>query len=99
MYDAPRDRRRTRRTAGERDPRADAPTEPLMLDSGAYRNAPVDAMRNIVTNDGRRSSRVPLHRPRRARGVRRGGGPRRGGEFRFWNGSVSSSMQAFAYPG
>lgn len=25
----------------------------LMLDSGAYRNAPVDAMHNIVTNDGR----------------------------------------------
>lgn len=25
----------------------------LMLDSGAYRNAPVDAMHNIITNDGR----------------------------------------------
>jgi thioredoxin reductase len=25
----------------------------LLLDSGAYRNAPVDAMHNIVTNDGR----------------------------------------------
>lgn len=25
----------------------------LMLDSGSYRNAPVDAMHNIVTNDGR----------------------------------------------
>ena len=25
----------------------------LMLDSGAYRNAPVDAMHNILTNDGR----------------------------------------------
>ena len=25
----------------------------LLLDSGTYRNAPVDAMHNIVTNDGR----------------------------------------------
>ena len=25
----------------------------LMLDSGSYRNAPVDAMHNIITNDGR----------------------------------------------